>query len=82
MVNDIFISTCRLLKMMNLQQIGRNYYNPNDPVSIPNHRFGKMESQGVGRKRRIFQYCSCSLSCNKAVDLKPVIPMEHEAFFS
>ncbi|NXU70935.1 PIWL1 protein, partial [Oreotrochilus melanogaster] len=28
----------RLLKMMNLQQIGRNYYNPNDPVSIPNHR--------------------------------------------
>ncbi|XP_072206985.1 piwi-like protein 1 [Excalfactoria chinensis] len=28
----------RLLKMMNLQQIGRNYYNPKDPVSIPNHR--------------------------------------------
>ncbi|XP_019394493.1 PREDICTED: piwi-like protein 1 [Crocodylus porosus] len=28
----------RLLKMMNLQQIGRNYYNPNDPISIPNHR--------------------------------------------
>uniref|UniRef100_A0A8C4K812 Piwi-like protein 1 n=1 Tax=Dromaius novaehollandiae TaxID=8790 RepID=A0A8C4K812_DRONO len=28
----------RLLKMMNLQQIGRNYYNPSDPVSIPNHR--------------------------------------------
>ncbi|XP_071428127.1 piwi-like protein 1 [Pithys albifrons albifrons] len=28
----------RLLKMMNLQQIGRNYYNPCDPVSIPNHR--------------------------------------------
>ncbi|NXE51879.1 PIWL1 protein, partial [Casuarius casuarius] len=28
----------RLLKMMNLQQIGRNYYNPSDPISIPNHR--------------------------------------------
>ncbi|XP_032647113.1 piwi-like protein 1 [Chelonoidis abingdonii] len=28
----------RLLKIMNLQQIGRNYYNPNDPISIPNHR--------------------------------------------
>ncbi|NWR83779.1 PIWL1 protein, partial [Furnarius figulus] len=28
----------RLLKMLNLQQIGRNYYNPGDPVSIPNHR--------------------------------------------
>ncbi|NXG80612.1 PIWL1 protein, partial [Baryphthengus martii] len=28
----------RLLKMLNLQQIGRNYYNPDDPISIPNHR--------------------------------------------
>ncbi|XP_064025078.1 piwi-like protein 1 [Pogoniulus pusillus] len=28
----------RILKMLNLQQIGRNYYNPNDPISIPNHR--------------------------------------------
>nr|SIP62985.1 Piwi Like RNA-Mediated Gene Silencing 1 [Protopterus annectens] len=28
----------RFLKMMNLQQIGRNYYNPNDPILIPNHR--------------------------------------------
>ncbi|NXM66782.1 PIWL1 protein, partial [Serilophus lunatus] len=28
----------RLLKMLNLQQIGRNYYNPSDPVSMPNHR--------------------------------------------
>ncbi|KFV76830.1 Piwi-like 1, partial [Struthio camelus australis] len=28
----------RLLKIMNLQQIGRNYYNPSDPISIPNHR--------------------------------------------
>ncbi|NXU48963.1 PIWL1 protein, partial [Turnix velox] len=28
----------RLLKMLNLQQIGRNYYNPSDPISIPKHR--------------------------------------------
>ncbi|XP_077164516.1 piwi-like protein 1 [Paroedura picta] len=28
----------RLLKIMNLQQIGRNYYNPGDPISIPKHR--------------------------------------------
>ncbi|EHB01502.1 Piwi-like protein 1 [Heterocephalus glaber] len=28
----------RLLKIMNLQQIGRNYYNPHDPIDIPNHR--------------------------------------------
>ncbi|KAL4701714.1 hypothetical protein H8959_015718, partial [Pygathrix nigripes] len=28
----------RLLKIMNLQQIGRNYYNPNDPIDIPSHR--------------------------------------------
>uniref|UniRef100_A0A8C3PIK8 Piwi-like protein 1 n=1 Tax=Calidris pygmaea TaxID=425635 RepID=A0A8C3PIK8_9CHAR len=28
----------RLLKMLNLQQIGRNYYNPGDPISIPDHR--------------------------------------------
>ncbi|KAM6155722.1 piwi-like protein 3 [Rhynchocyon petersi] len=28
----------RLLKIMNLQQIGRNYYNPKDPIDIPKHR--------------------------------------------
>ncbi|XP_072372927.1 piwi-like protein 1 isoform X2 [Scyliorhinus torazame] len=28
----------RLLKMMSLQQIGRNYYNPQDPIMIPQHR--------------------------------------------
>ncbi|KFW03842.1 Piwi-like 1 [Eurypyga helias] len=28
----------RLLKMLNLQQIGRNYYNPSDPINIPSHR--------------------------------------------
>ncbi|NXO01449.1 PIWL1 protein, partial [Rhinopomastus cyanomelas] len=28
----------RLLKMLNFQQIGRHYYNPEDPINIPNHR--------------------------------------------
>ncbi|NWR55762.1 PIWL1 protein, partial [Bucorvus abyssinicus] len=28
----------RLLKMLNLQQIGRNYYNPSDPIIVPKHR--------------------------------------------
>ncbi|NXP80195.1 PIWL1 protein, partial [Ramphastos sulfuratus] len=28
----------RILKMLNLQQIGRNYYNPNDSITIPDHR--------------------------------------------
>lgn len=28
----------RLLRIMSLQQIGRNYYNPGDPISIPKHR--------------------------------------------
>ncbi|XP_063820686.1 piwi-like protein 1 isoform X3 [Pseudophryne corroboree] len=27
----------RLLKMMSMKQIGRNYYNPNDPIEIRNH---------------------------------------------
>ncbi|KAM4796588.1 piwi-like protein 1 [Rhinophrynus dorsalis] len=27
----------RLLKMMNMKQIGRNYYNPSDPIEIRNH---------------------------------------------
>uniref|UniRef100_A0A8C5Q026 Piwi-like protein 1 n=1 Tax=Leptobrachium leishanense TaxID=445787 RepID=A0A8C5Q026_9ANUR len=28
----------RLLKMMNMKQIGRNYYNPNDPIDIKTHQ--------------------------------------------
>lgn len=71
MVNDIHISTSRLLKMLNLQQIGRNYYNPNDPISIPNHRFGKriLELRGVQGKRMRIWYCSGGLFCNKTMDL-------------
>ncbi|KAJ7309724.1 hypothetical protein JRQ81_007787 [Phrynocephalus forsythii] len=28
----------RLLRMLSLQQIGRNYYNPSDPISVPKHK--------------------------------------------
>ncbi|TNN69054.1 Piwi-like protein 1 [Liparis tanakae] len=28
----------RILRMLDMQQIGRNYYNPNDPLNIPQHR--------------------------------------------
>ncbi|MBN3296088.1 PIWL1 protein, partial [Amia calva] len=28
----------RILRMLNMQQIGRHYYNPNDPLNIPQHR--------------------------------------------
>ncbi|KAM4616451.1 piwi-like protein 1 isoform 1-T1 [Polymixia lowei] len=28
----------RILRILNMQQIGRNYYSPNDPLSIPQHR--------------------------------------------
>ncbi|XP_056274404.1 piwi-like protein 1 [Pseudoliparis swirei] len=28
----------RILRMLDMQQIGRNYYNPNDPLNIPQHK--------------------------------------------
>nr|ASR73908.1 piwi-like protein 1 [Acipenser dabryanus] len=28
----------RVLRILNMQQIGRHYYNPNDPLNIPHHR--------------------------------------------
>ncbi|MBN3322502.1 PIWL1 protein, partial [Atractosteus spatula] len=28
----------RILRILNMQQIGRHYYNPNDPLNIPQHR--------------------------------------------
>lgn len=28
----------RILRILNLQQIGRNYYNPRDPLNIPQHK--------------------------------------------
>lgn len=29
-----------MLRILNMQQIGRHYYNPDDPFNIPQHRFG------------------------------------------
>lgn len=29
----------RILKMLNMQQFGRNYYSPSDPLNIPQHRY-------------------------------------------
>ncbi|XP_041644109.1 piwi-like protein 1 [Cheilinus undulatus] len=28
----------RILKVLNMQQIGRNYYNPGDPLNVPQHK--------------------------------------------
>ncbi|KAK7934231.1 hypothetical protein WMY93_005127 [Mugilogobius chulae] len=28
----------RILKLLKMQQIGRNYYNPNDPLDVPKHK--------------------------------------------
>ncbi|XP_041792667.1 piwi-like protein 1 [Chelmon rostratus] len=28
----------RILRILNMQQIGRNYYNPGDPLNVPQHR--------------------------------------------
>ncbi|XP_030593002.1 piwi-like protein 1 [Archocentrus centrarchus] len=28
----------RILRILNMQQIGRNYYNPSDPLNIPQHK--------------------------------------------
>lgn len=35
----LFILCCRILRILNMQQIGRHYYNPDDPFNIPQHRF-------------------------------------------
>lgn len=32
----------RILKILDMQQIGRNYYNPKDPLNIPQHRFSNL----------------------------------------
>lgn len=29
----------RILRILNMQQIGRNYYSPSDPLSIPQHKY-------------------------------------------
>lgn len=29
----------RILRILNMQQIGRNYYSPSDPLNIPQHKY-------------------------------------------
>ena len=29
----------RILRILNMQQIGRNHYNPSDPLNIPQHKY-------------------------------------------
>lgn len=38
MVWLVFIR-CRILRILNMQQIGRNYYSPSDPLNIPQHKY-------------------------------------------
>uniref|UniRef100_A0A4W3J605 Piwi-like RNA-mediated gene silencing 1 n=1 Tax=Callorhinchus milii TaxID=7868 RepID=A0A4W3J605_CALMI len=51
----------RLLKIMSLQQIGRNYYNPQDPIMIPQHRYTIMVWPGYTTS--ILQYESSVMLC-------------------
>lgn len=36
---QVFNFVFRILKILNMQQIGRHYYNPDDPLNIPQHRY-------------------------------------------
>lgn len=33
------ISFYRILRILDMQQIGRNYYNPKDPLNVPQHKY-------------------------------------------
>ncbi|KAM9475833.1 piwi-like protein 1 [Clarias gariepinus] len=49
----------RVLKILNLQQIGRHYYNPEDPMNIPKHRL----TIWPGFVTNILQYESSIMLC-------------------
>ncbi|XP_040898291.1 piwi-like protein 1 isoform X1 [Toxotes jaculatrix] len=49
----------RILRILNMQQIGRNYYNPNDPLNIPRHRL----TIWPGYTTTILQYESSIMLC-------------------
>ncbi|XP_047656361.1 piwi-like protein 1 isoform X2 [Tachysurus fulvidraco] len=49
----------RILKILNMQQIGRNYYNPDDPLNIPQHRL----TIWPGFVTNILQYESSIMLC-------------------
>ncbi|XP_010893355.2 piwi-like protein 1 [Esox lucius] len=49
----------RVLRMLNMQQIGRHYYNPTDPLNIPQHRL----TIWPGFTTTILQYESSIMLC-------------------
>ncbi|XP_067087216.1 piwi-like protein 1 isoform X3 [Osmerus mordax] len=49
----------RVLRMLNMQQIGRHYYNPDDPLNIPQHRL----TIWPGFTTTILQYESSIMLC-------------------
>ncbi|XP_034068438.1 piwi-like protein 1 [Gymnodraco acuticeps] len=49
----------RILRMLDMQQIGRNYYNPKDPLNIPQHRL----TIWPGYTTTILQYESAIMLC-------------------
>ncbi|XP_071371123.1 piwi-like protein 1 isoform X4 [Centroberyx affinis] len=49
----------RILRMLNMQQIGRNYYSPSDPLNIPQHRL----TIWPGFTTTILQYESSIMMC-------------------
>ncbi|XP_023249891.1 piwi-like protein 1 [Seriola lalandi dorsalis] len=49
----------RILRILNMQQIGRNYYNPSDPLNIPQHRL----TIWPGYTTTILQYESAIMLC-------------------
>ncbi|XP_053507651.1 piwi-like protein 1 isoform X2 [Ictalurus furcatus] len=49
----------RILKILNMQQIGRHYYNPEDPLNIPQHRL----TIWPGFVTSILQYESSIMLC-------------------
>ncbi|KAJ3610165.1 hypothetical protein NHX12_022259 [Muraenolepis orangiensis] len=49
----------RILRMLNMQQIGRNYYSPSDPLTIPQHRL----TIWPGFSTTILQYESSIMLC-------------------
>ncbi|XP_075903162.1 piwi-like protein 1 [Nelusetta ayraudi] len=49
----------RILRILNMQQIGRNYYSPSDPLSIPQHKL----TIWPGFASNILQYESAIMLC-------------------
>ncbi|XP_072538731.1 piwi-like protein 1 [Salminus brasiliensis] len=49
----------RILRMLNMQQVGRNYYNPDEPLTIPQHRL----TIWPGFVTNILQYESSIMLC-------------------